>query len=46
MSFSKVSLLEITDTTDLQLKTEIENDNIHAGVTFSDVSILIKKYNI
>lgn len=46
MSFSKVSLLEITDTTDLQLKTEIENDDIHAGVTFSDVSILIKKYNI
>ena len=46
MGFSKVSLLEITDTTDLQLKTEIENDDIHAGVTFSDVSILIKKYNI
>lgn len=45
MNFSKVNLLELANTTDLQLKTEIENDAT-ANVTFSDISILIKKYNI
>ena len=41
MFFSKIGLLEI----ELQLKTEIEND-ASADIDFSDMSILIKKYNI
>ncbi len=46
MIFSKVNLLEITTVTELQLKTEIENNDVSAGITFSDITILIKKYNI
>ena len=45
MNFSKVNILEITNRVELQLKTEIEN-NATADITFSDISILIKKYNI
>lgn len=45
MNFSKIKLLEINSPVELQLKTEIEN-NASSDVTFSDISILIKKYNI
>lgn len=45
MNFSKVNLLELANTTELQLKTEIEAGTTN-DVTFSDISILIKKYNI
>ena len=45
MNFSRVNILEITNQVELQLKTEIEN-NAAADITFSDISILIKKYNI
>lgn len=45
MNFSRVNILEITNQVELQLKTEIEN-NATADITFSDISILIKKYNI
>ena len=42
MNFSKIDLLEITKATEVQLKTEIE-DNSSSDITFSDISILIKK---
>lgn len=45
MNFSRVNILEITNQVELQLKTEIEN-NATADITFSDISILINKYNI
>ena len=45
MNFSKIILLEIANPTELQLMTEIEN-NASSDITFSDISILIKKYNI
>ena len=45
MNFSKIKLLEINSPVELQLKTEIEN-NASSDVTFSDMSILIKKYNL
>ena len=45
MNFSRVNMLEITNQVELQLKTEIEN-NATADITFSDISILINKYNI
>ena len=46
MFFSKINLLETTTPPiELQLKTEIEND-ASADIGFSDMSILIKKYNI
>ncbi|MEE0092697.1 MAG: hypothetical protein UFD82_04155 [Bacilli bacterium] len=45
MFFSKINLLETTPPIELQLKTEIEND-ASADIGFSDMSILIKKYNI
>ena len=45
MFFSKINLLETTTPIELQLKTEIEND-ASADIGFSDMSILIKKYNI
>lgn len=45
MNFSKIKLLEINSPVELQLKTKIEN-NASSDVTFSDISILIKKYNI
>lgn len=45
MFFSKIDLLETTTPIELQLKTEIEND-ASADIDFSDMSILIKKYNI
>lgn len=45
MFFSKIDLLETTAPIELQLKTEIEND-ASADIDFSDMSILIKKYNI
>lgn len=44
MNFSKTNILEITNQVELQLKTEIENNA--NDVTFSDIIILIKKYNI
>lgn len=46
MIFSKANLLEITTATELQLKTEIENNDVSTGITFSDINILIKKYNV
>lgn len=45
MNFSRVNILEITNQVELQLKTEIEN-NATTDITFSDISILINKYNI
>lgn len=45
MFFSKIDLLETTTSIELQLKTEIGND-ASADIDFSDMSILIKKYNI
>jgi len=45
MFFSKINLLETTTPIELQLRTEIEND-ASADIGFSDMSILIKKYNI
>ena len=45
MSFSKVNILEIVNPLDLQLKTEIDSDG-SSDATFSDISVLIKKYNI
>ena len=45
MFFSKIDLLETTTSIELQLKTEIEN-HASADIDFSDMSILIKKYNI
>ena len=45
MFFSKIDLLETTTSIEFQLKTEIEND-ASADIDFSDMSILIKKYNI
>lgn len=45
MSFSKVNILEIVNQLDLQLKTEIDSDG-SSDATFSDISVLIKKYNI
>lgn len=45
MNFSKTILLEIQNPIELQLITEIEN-NQTADITFSDMNILIKKYNI
>lgn len=45
MNFSKFFLLEITNPIEIQLITEIEN-NQTADITFSDMNILIKKYNI
>lgn len=45
MFFSKIDLLETTTSIELQLKTELEND-ASADIDFSDMSILIKKYNI
>lgn len=45
MFFSKIDLLETTTSIELQLRTEIEND-ASADIGFSDMSILIKKYNI
>lgn len=45
MNFSKISLLEITNSMQLQLKTEIEN-NTSTDIDFSYINILIKKYNI
>lgn len=45
MFFSKIDLLETTTSIELQLKTEIEN-GASADIDFSDMSILIKKYNI
>lgn len=45
MFFSKINFLETTTPIELQLKTEIEND-ASADIGFSDMSILIKKYNI
>lgn len=44
MNFSKVALLETTNPIELQLKTEIDNNDTD-NVTFSDIGILIKKYN-
>lgn len=44
MNFSKVGLLETTNPIELQLKTEIDNNDTD-NVTFSDIGILIKKYN-
>ncbi len=46
INLSKVNILEIENTTELQLKTEIENDDTSTNITFSDISILIKRYNI
>ena len=45
MTFSKLFLLEVNNLIQLQLRTEIEN-NQTADITFSDINILIKKYNI
>lgn len=45
MNFSRVNLLEVTNSIQLQLRTEIEN-NASADIDFSDINILIKKYNI
>ena len=45
MTFSKLFLLEVNNLVQLQLRTEIEN-NQTADITFSDINILIKKYNI
>lgn len=45
MSFSKVNILEIVNPLDLQLKTEIDSDG-SSDATVSDISVLIKKYNI
>lgn len=45
MNFSKFFLLEITNPIEIQLMTEIEN-NASSDITFSDINILIKKYNI
>lgn len=45
MNFSEVNLLEVTNPIELQLKTEIENDTA-ANIDFSDINILIKRYNI
>ncbi len=45
ITFSKLFLLEVNNLIQLQLRTEIEN-NQTADITFSDINILIKKYNI
>ncbi len=45
MNFSEVNLLEVTNSMQLQIKTEIENDTSN-DITFSDINILIKRYNI
>lgn len=45
MNFSEVNLLEVINPIELQLKTEIENDT-DANIDFSDINILIKRYNI
>lgn len=45
MNFSEVNILEVTNSMDLQIKTEIENDTA-SSITFSDINILIKRYNI
>ena len=45
MNFSEVNLLEVTNSMQLQLKTEIEN-NASSDIRFSDINILIKRYNI
>mgnify|MGYP000202242041 CR=1 FL=1 len=45
MTFSKLFLLEVNNLIQLQLRTEIENNQTD-NITFSDINILIKKYNI
>ncbi len=45
MNFSEVNLLEVINSKQLQIKTEIENDTSNS-ITFSDINILIKRYNI
>ena len=45
MNFSEVNLLEVINSKQLQIKTEIENDTSN-NITFSDINILIKRYNI
>lgn len=45
INLSKLVLLEVTSPINLQLRTEIEN-NQTADITFSDINILIKRYNI
>lgn len=45
MNFSKLHVLEVTNSVELQLKTEIDN-NVSSDVDFSDINILIKRYNI
>lgn len=45
MNFSEVNILEVTGSMDLQLRTEIDN-NAANNITFSDINILIKRYNI
>lgn len=45
MNFFRVNLLEVTNSIQLQLRTEIEN-NVSINIDFSDINILIKKYNI
>ncbi len=45
INLSKLVLLEVANPINLQLRTEIEN-NQTADITFSDINILIRKYNI
>ena len=45
MNFSEVNILEVTGSMDLQLRTEIDN-NAANNITFSNINILIKRYNI
>ncbi len=45
MNFSKVALIEVNNPLNLQVKTEIEN-NAQSDATFSNISILIKRYNL
>lgn len=45
MNFSGVTVIEVTNPIDLQIKTEIENVAT-SNVTFSDINVLIKRYNI
>ncbi len=45
MYFSKVNLLEVTNSIELQVKTEIEN-NANENIDFSDIKLLIRRYNV
>lgn len=45
MTFSGSTITQIFAPATLQVKTSISNDPISANITFSDINLIIKRYN-